>query len=271
MIKYFPKNSREVGMSDSDDEKKKKRLGEMLLEAGYIDEIQLAVALGQQKQYGGKLGIQLLKLGFVPERTLADILKQQLGITLVTLYEKTIPQEVIETIPFEIAFKYTVIPVDADNNTITLATTNPSDLATIDELAFCLNKKIRPVMALDWDIERAIIAHYKFEDEQELKQILKKYGWEVKEFSPIKIEDFLPDNMIDVRQKMHLQNKAKAQADRPKDEGHAKKAVSLNASGSPNKSLVQEALLRILIRKKIITKDELLNEILKLTRKGDKA
>ena len=258
-----------VGMPD--EEKKKRRLGEMLLEAGYIDEIQLAVALGQQKQCGGKLGIQLLKLGFVPEGTLADILKQQLNITLVTLYGRTIPQEVIQAIPFEIAFKYTVIPIDADNTTVTLATTNPSDLATIDELAFCLNKKIRPVMALDWDIERAIIAHYKFENEEELQQILKKYGWDIKEFDSIKIEDFLPDHMIDIQEKMLRQNKTTEQAGPPKDEGREKKSVPVGGSGSLNKSLVQEALLRVLLRKKIITRDEMLSEILKLSRKVDKA
>ena len=56
---------------------KRKLLGQMLVEANLIDEIQLTVALGAQNDSGLKLGKQLLKLGFVEEGDLAMFLKDE--------------------------------------------------------------------------------------------------------------------------------------------------------------------------------------------------
>ena len=53
----------------------RKRLGEMLVEAGMIDNMQLQSALGHQKQWGGKLGDILLEMDFISEHVLADFLK----------------------------------------------------------------------------------------------------------------------------------------------------------------------------------------------------
>ena len=55
----------------------KKRLGEILIDAGVLDENQLRSALSQQRRWGGRLGKTLLELGFVDERTMVLALSRQ--------------------------------------------------------------------------------------------------------------------------------------------------------------------------------------------------
>jgi type IV pilus assembly protein PilB len=153
--------------NNSEEKEMKKRLGQMLLETGYIDELQLAAALGRQKEQGSPLGTHLLKLGFVNDRNLSEILKKQLGIQWVTLFDRKISEEAMRSVPIDIAVKYTVMPLAYDGKTITIAITNPSDLEQIDSLSFQLGKKIKPYMTLESDIENAIAKHYQAEEQKQ--------------------------------------------------------------------------------------------------------
>jgi hypothetical protein len=151
----------------------KKRLGELLVAARLIDQIQLTVALGMQKQSKLKLGRQLLKLGFVRERDLSHILKEQLGIRL-TLADGDINPEAVKAVPEDLAFKHMVMPVAYDGKTIMLAMEDPSNLEVVDALGFHLGKRIRPVRALEWDIENALLKYYHDFSDDELGQLTTK-------------------------------------------------------------------------------------------------
>jgi hypothetical protein len=148
----------------------KKKLGDILVEAGLIDEVQLSVALGMQNQSGLKLGAQLLKLGFVQERELSAVLRKQLGIQL-SLAERTIPPQAVQSVPMDLAFKYKVMPVAFDGKTVLLAMANPADLETVDALTFQLGKRIKPVHALEWEIDSALLRFYQDFSLDELDQL----------------------------------------------------------------------------------------------------
>jgi hypothetical protein len=251
-------------MTDKEREKKtKKLLGEMLLDAGLIDEMQLAVALGQQRQRESRLGSQLLRLGFVAERELAEILREQLGIQWISLFDSEIPREVLDAVPVETAMKYTVMPVAYDKSTITLASTNPSDLETLDSLTFQLGKKIKPLMALESDIERAIIKHYKFKDQDYPKKVKEKL---------MQLSSAVQQHMktqITSRKELILEPGANPEA---KDTSQKTNLDTSQKTGTRasvtahNRSFSQQALINLLIKKNIITKNELLNEIMELER-----
>lgn len=140
--------------------KLKKRLGEMMIEAGLINDFQLSVALGQQTQWGSKLGANLIKLGFIRENDVAFVLELQLGIKWLSLRDLDIPEEAINSIASDVAIKYNIIPVAVDKNFITLAMPDPSDLMVMDTVAFVTHKKVRPVIATYSDIEWALARHY---------------------------------------------------------------------------------------------------------------
>ncbi|HOB19911.1 MAG TPA: type II secretion system protein GspE, partial [Candidatus Atribacteria bacterium] len=69
-----------------DTSRKRKKLGDFLLESGIIDEVQLAKALHIQKEQGGRLGTILVKNNFVDERQLLEVLEFRLGIPFIDLH-----------------------------------------------------------------------------------------------------------------------------------------------------------------------------------------
>ncbi len=61
------------------------KLGEMLVRANLIDEIQLKVALKEQISSGEKLGSTLVSLGFMDENVLSAFLSKQMDIPCITI------------------------------------------------------------------------------------------------------------------------------------------------------------------------------------------
>ncbi len=157
-------------MSSQVQSEPKKKLGERLIDAGLIDEIQLAVALGMQKQTGLKLGQQLLKLGFLSEEELSPFLSEQVDMSI-SLSQRNISAQTIKSIPQDLAFKYKVCPVAFDGKTIVLAMSDPKDITVIDDLVFRLGKKIHPVRALEWDIDTALLKYYSDFTDDELSKL----------------------------------------------------------------------------------------------------
>ena len=66
-------------------ERKKIRLGDLLVQNNLITDEQLGEALGSQKQSGKKLGRALIDLGMVEEDQLLNLLSQQLDVPFIQL------------------------------------------------------------------------------------------------------------------------------------------------------------------------------------------
>jgi type IV pilus assembly protein PilB len=141
--------------------KSKKKLGEMLLEAGLIDEIQLNAALAYQKEWGGRVGTILIRKGHVQESDMIAIMEKQMGVSSMPLesFAKP-PEEVIRMVKEDIARKFCIFPVGFDGRILAVATPDPTDLKMCDDLGFLLNLRIKPVLALESDILTAIDHFY---------------------------------------------------------------------------------------------------------------
>ncbi len=145
-------------------EKKKKRLGEILVEEGLIDVYQLQSALAHQKQWGGKLGQILVKLGFLTEEELLGFLSHYFKIPYVNLKKVVVPPSIIKLVPEEVARKYNVLPLavkeEIGRKNLYLAMADPTNVVAIDELEFALGMPIRPILASDNVIAEAIDYYY---------------------------------------------------------------------------------------------------------------
>lgn len=139
---------------------KTKKLGDMLIEAGVIDRMQLHAALGHQKQWGGKIGSILMEMGFIDEKSMASVLEKQLGEKCVYLDDIEISPAAVNAVKPEIAKKYNIMPLKIEKNTLHLAVLDPTDIATLDEIGFILGVNIKPVLAMDSEIKAAISEHY---------------------------------------------------------------------------------------------------------------
>ncbi len=140
-------------------------LGEVLVQAGLIDELQLARALGDQKRWGGRLGLALLRLGFVSENQLLETLSRQLGVPAVRLGSKRVPPTVLELLPAELAEKYRCLPLfvkrEAGRELLHLGMEDPTDLAAIDDVSFRTGRRVRPVLVGPDELRRCLMRFYR--------------------------------------------------------------------------------------------------------------
>ncbi|MGC2063937.1 MAG: hypothetical protein WA610_13245 [Thermodesulfovibrionales bacterium] len=141
--------------------KTRKKLGEMLLEAGIIDDFQLKTALSYQSEWGDRLGSILVKKGILSEKELLTAIVEQYGVNSVSLdsIEKP-PDEVLKLVTVDIAKKFCIFPLELDGKTLLVAMADPTDLKTIDDISFMLGVRIKPALALESEIMRAIRTHY---------------------------------------------------------------------------------------------------------------
>jgi type IV pilus assembly protein PilB len=137
-----------------------KKLGEILIESGLIDNNQLEAALGRQKTWGGKLGHSLIELGFVNEEELAEAISKYIRIPYVNLFDPPLVEKQINLLPIKLVKKYEVVPTSLRNSTLFVAMADPFDLDTISELQFITSLKISPVLALESEIKDAIRKYY---------------------------------------------------------------------------------------------------------------
>jgi len=143
----------------------KKRLGDVLIEAGLINDTQLSAALQSQRTWGGKLGSTLVRMGFAREEDILRILSKQLALPAVDFKKVNISPKSISTLPLRLAEKYNIIPVavreEQGKKEMVLVMSDPTNLDTISEIEFQTGYRVRPAVATDSAISRAIGFYYK--------------------------------------------------------------------------------------------------------------
>jgi len=138
----------------------RQRLGEMLIEAGAIDQAQLKVALADQRRWGRPLGRTLVELRLIREDDLVRVLARQLGMQSVDLDRLEVPPLVIELIPGHLARQHNVVPFASPMKFIDVAMLDPTNLGVIDEIRIRTQLNVRPYLAGPKMIERALDRYY---------------------------------------------------------------------------------------------------------------
>jgi hypothetical protein len=149
-----------------------RKLGELLVSAGVIDELQLKSALGHQKQWGGRIGHILLDLHFIDDLTLARTLAEQLGLEIIHLRTTALDPDVLRYLPQALAERLLVFPVSfspdpATGGMLTVAFSDPTNLAGLDEIRFQTGKAVASVVATESEVAWAIRRFYYGEEDTE--------------------------------------------------------------------------------------------------------
>lgn len=144
--------------------RKNPKLGEILKEAGIVDDFQLNSALSYQRHWGGRLGESLIRLGYITEEKLQSFLARQFELPRIELAGRRIPEDVLHYLPVEKAREFNVIPVERQemNGTmhLVIAMTDPTNLLAIDTLQFVTGCRVRPALAAQESIVQAIDRNY---------------------------------------------------------------------------------------------------------------
>jgi type IV pilus assembly protein PilB len=143
-----------------------RRLGQILVDLGFITDEQLEMLVEEQHQHPnqliGRLGEEM---GLITEEQLAQALAEQMNMQVVDLSDVTIPKSVLDEITETMAQLYRVIPIKLEENTLTLASSEPQKLSVQDELRSFLGREIKMVVATDRDIQKSLDRYYASETE----------------------------------------------------------------------------------------------------------
>lgn len=140
--------------------KKRKKLGDILIEAGLLSEDQLEQALADQKKSGLKLGQFMVSQGIVRESQVIDTVSRQLKIKKYA-YDKYPADVAIEhLIPAKIAQKYQLAPLKKKGRLLTIAMTDPMDIVALDAIEALTNTEVEPVICTEGELTQLISSIY---------------------------------------------------------------------------------------------------------------
>ncbi len=141
----------------------RKRLGEMLLDSGVIDQNQLDAALGHQRKWGGRLGQALVDLRLATEASVVDALSRKFGYEVVqvaSLEPGPGLEAALKLLPREAASRHNVLPYAADTSSISVAMSDPGNISVVDEIRFRTGRRVKVALAGDREVAAAVRRFY---------------------------------------------------------------------------------------------------------------
>ncbi|HSS46969.1 MAG TPA: GspE/PulE family protein [Burkholderiales bacterium] len=149
------------------EQRKKMRLGEMLIQQGLVTADQLRIALTEQKQSKMQVGRQLVKLGFVSEAVIRDLMARTIGQESIDLSHVVADPEALKMVPQEFARRYRMLAIafDAENKILTVAVSEIFNVVALDQLRATLGPhiEIKTLLAGEAQLEESIDRFYGFE------------------------------------------------------------------------------------------------------------
>ena len=145
--------------------RRKKRLGDLLIEGGLINDEQLQQALQAQKEgdVRQKLGTVLIDLGFASDDDIAEVLSRQLNLTRVRLADYHIEDNVLTLVDEKLLRKYMLMPYEFDPenpNVLRVAMSDPLDLGALDDLSIVTGLRIEAHVTTVKDVAQALDRYF---------------------------------------------------------------------------------------------------------------
>jgi len=138
-----------------------RRIGQVLVDLGFLSDDQVETLLEEQQQRPGELfGRVAISAGLITDDQLAQALAEQMGMQVVNLSDVVISPEVLGHITEPMAQLYRIIPISFKDDVLTIAMCDPQKLSIIDELRTFLGYDIRAVVATEKDVLRALDRYY---------------------------------------------------------------------------------------------------------------
>jgi hypothetical protein len=142
------------------------KIGDLLVKAGVITELQLKAALAEQSQWGGKLGDILVRMEFLTEEILVRALSKQTGVPRADLSGEG-SREALALVPADVAEEFGVVPVGVkeEGRVLVVAMSDPLNISVSDHLRSLTGaKRIDAHLAGNSAIRAAISRWYRGEE-----------------------------------------------------------------------------------------------------------
>jgi|UniRef100_A0A7C4QNY5 type IV pilus assembly protein PilB len=143
-----------------------RRIGQILVDLGYLTEDQLWDVLEEQKQSPGEvLGQVAIRMGMVTEAQVTEALAEQWGMPIVNLSEITVAPKALEKMPMTMCELYKVMPIAVKDDVLTVAMADPQNIAALDDLRNFIGMEVRGAVSNLKDVEAAIRRYYADKEE----------------------------------------------------------------------------------------------------------
>jgi hypothetical protein len=141
------------------------RIGDLLVKAGVITDLQLKAALAEQSQWGGKLGDILVRMEFITEEVLVRALSKQTGIARADLSGEP-DRQAIARIPADVAEEFNMVPLGLsdEGRVLIVAMSDPGNVMVTDHLRSLTSCRIEAQLAGASAIRHAIARWYRGEE-----------------------------------------------------------------------------------------------------------
>jgi type IV pilus assembly protein PilB len=138
-----------------------KRIGDILIDLGFIDRDQLEMAVTESQKTGVMLGDVLLRLDWITQEQLQMSLAVQSGAKLLDTEAIKVDPGLVAQVPQEFVTTHGIMPLQKRDNTILAATNNPFDVVAKDKLARITGCQVETYIASKEWLTQAIELYYK--------------------------------------------------------------------------------------------------------------
>lgn len=136
----------------------------MLVAANLIDEVQMQIALAEQRSSGKRFGSTLVDLKFIDENVLAAFLAKQIDVPCISLMQMEIPKKVLRKLPPEVARSCEAIPIRIEPDGLAVAMVDPTDEMLIARVREASGMEVLPFIAPQSSIQKLVDRFYADEE-----------------------------------------------------------------------------------------------------------
>ena len=148
-----------------------KKIGEILIEEGLINNKQLTMALAEAKVLGIPLGSVLVKMGFITIKELKEALGAQMGVKLATAEQLKALPTAISILPEDFVRENKVIPLSMTDKSLVVGMVDPGNSKTINEIVYQTGLKPTVIMVTHYEYEAFLQTYYENEREAANKML----------------------------------------------------------------------------------------------------
>ena len=164
----------------------KLKIGELLLKKGLITEDQLNKALEEQQKSGKRLGDILVELGFIDRETLERILSEYKA-TLSFIEEEWDPssldKDLAKIVPERIATMFGIVPIKRENSTVIVASADVLDITALDYVRFATGYNVKVVITTQEFVDTVYDYLYSSAPKEEILKDITESSDDVETFS----------------------------------------------------------------------------------------
>jgi len=142
----------------------KKKIGDILVEKGYVTEEQLNKAFEQSKEKHEPIGSTLVKMNLLTIDHLKEALSEQQGVEAASEKQLKYSDSLFKLFPREFMEENKVVPISSDGKVVVVGMVNPTDKKILNDIVFLTGLKPEPRLVTYYEFDRSVKAFLKEAD-----------------------------------------------------------------------------------------------------------